>query len=628
MLDERREQQLIALIGRVEELEKLLGLPNPSGGGLVESNGSSWEKVDTIPSTRVTIPRHSGKLDDLQDYLNSTQASGKISGGGFTDNTDGTMTVALGAGLIRSANDALDEVEFFSWIENDNVTLTDESTNYIIVTHGSPPVVSATVTKTDGNNRNVILLGKVFREATVLHMVEAGMLITEVAKNVLTYLTQVHGEVVRASGYAVAESGERYLTTTNGVLFGGLTRITTTGIDTTGADTFETYYYDGDLGTPAWVEGTASQIDNANWNDVATGLDTLTSNRYGVHWVYGDPDGHLMVVYGQGDYTLINANLANPPSSLPDHVADFGFLAAKIVVQEGEANLYSIESAYDTLFTPGGAADHGELAGLADDDHSAYLLDTGDQMDGALIIDGTTTEALLVRKDADGGDVLIVDTTNARTGINTTPSYPLHVVGATVITGTTTFTGTLTVRATADYIGLVFNGFDDQSAEYIAIRHTAADGQIITSGKLIVQSLNSEDIAITSANDVIVTGDAWFNGDVSALTFTDRTPFYDGDALKEIKEIKGKDGEIDHATLPEFVQVKRKKNVALKKLEVIDGEFEDVVEFKKGDNVYHQLHKLEKDVDYEEIEVTERSLGNMISVLTKAVQELADKVEN
>ena len=700
-LTEQEEQLFKALGGRVTELEKLLGLPNPSGGGLVESNGSSWKKVDTIDTTQVALPRHSGKLLDLQDYLNSTQASGKISGGGFTDNTDGTITVAGGAGLVRAANDALDEVEFFSWIENDNVTLTDESTNYIIVTHGDTPTVSATVTKSDGNNRNVILLGKVFREATVLHFVEAGMLITELAKNVLSYLTQVHGEVIRASGYAVAETGERYLTTTNGVLFAGLTRLTTTGIDTSGADTFEIYYYDGDLGTPAWVESSASQIDNANWNDVATGLDTLTANRYGVHWVYGDPDGHLMVVYGQGDYTLALAEAAHPPSSLPAHVTDFGFLAAKIIVQEGEANLYTIESAYETTFTPSGAADHGELAGLADKDHSAYLENDGDQMDGDLIIDNTSTEALLVRKNSDGGDVLAVDTTNSEVEVtgDALISSQLAVgggaVGADIIGALTTaddsnvsaLAGTLTGGSTVDgahyYRGLSFDvlmACDDTKTNTgyfmgsrqsslgraglvgtVALNYGAytqhgifdGAGTITTSYGYYLRTYHKTGTITTSYGIYLKAPDTggtvgteyamyiadnaltYLVGAISVLDITDRTPYYEGDALEEIKKIKSKDKKIDHDTLPEFVQVKRKKNKALKELTIIEevevspGEFVEIEStVESGDELSgNMMDGLEKGKDYEEVEVKERSLGNMISVLTKAVQQLTDRVE-
>lgn len=82
--------------------------------------------------------------------------------------------------------------------------------------------------------------------------------------------------------------------------------------------------------------------------------------------------------------------------------------------------------------------------------------------------------------------------------------------------------------------------------------------------------------------------DLYAVNNVSALTFTDRTPFFDGDALMELKKVKGKNGEIDHSTLPKFAQKKVKKE---------DGE-----------------------------EVG-RDLGAMISILTVAVQQLTERIE-
>ena len=46
---------------------------------------------------------------------------------------------------------------------------------------------------------------------------------------------------------------------------------------------------------------------------------------------------------------------------------------------------------------------------------------------GTQVIDVDNTEALLVRKDGDGGDVFIVDTTNSRVGIGGTPTQPLNI---------------------------------------------------------------------------------------------------------------------------------------------------------------------------------------------------------
>ena len=84
--------------------------------------------------------------------------------------------------------------------------------------------------------------------------------------------------------------------------------------------------------------------------------------------------------------------------------------------------------------------DHGNLQGLdTGADHSYIDQDvqvaatptfTGLTLEGNQIIDATSTEALLVRKNADGGDVFVVDTTNGRVGIGTSSPYSgLHYQG-------------------------------------------------------------------------------------------------------------------------------------------------------------------------------------------------------
>src|SRR3989338_4856840 len=61
-------------------------------------------------------------------------------------------------------------------------------------------------------------------------------------------------------------------------------------------------------------------------------------------------------------------------------------------------------------------------------------------IEGATIIDVTKTEALLVRVNADAGDVFTVDTTNQRVGIGGTPSAQLHLTPP-AISGTPALTG-------------------------------------------------------------------------------------------------------------------------------------------------------------------------------------------
>lgn len=407
--------------------------------------------------------------ESVQDWVNTTQSSGKISGGGFTDNANGSITVGAGKGFIRATDDELAEVMFFDWAENVNVALTDNSANYIIVTYGSPSTISATVTKSDGNNRNVILLGKVFRVGTELHFVEAGMVLSEATKRVLTFVTQVHGEVVRASGSVVSEVATRYIATTDGVVFGGLTRITLSGIDTSGAPTFEYFSYING----AWTDSDESQIDNTQYNKMtpegSESLDSLTSNRYGVHWVYVCSDGHVQVVYGQGNYTLIGSELAQPPSGLPAQISEFSFLAAKIIIQEGTSTFHSLESAYDTFFTPAGAADHGELAGLADDDHTQYHNDaraaTWLSANHETTYTHTDISLNTTHRGSDGSDHTFIDQDVTATG---TPSFTSVDVGASILA-----TRSLTVDT-----GGVFN---------IALGSAAGDDFTVDTDKLVVE---------------------------------------------------------------------------------------------------------------------------------------------
>jgi len=96
--------------------------------------------------------------------------------------------------------------------------------------------------------------------------------------------------------------------------------------------------------------------------------------------------------------------------------------------------------------------------------------------------------------------------------------------------------------------------------------------------------------------------DVWIADNCSAASFTDRTPYYDGEsALSDIKQITGKKNlagkmGVDHDTLPEFIRKEVKH----------------------------------KDGDGNEFIQAERDLGNTISLLIEAVKELdarLDKIE-
>jgi hypothetical protein len=99
-------------------------------------------------------------------------------------------------------------------------------------------------------------------------------------------------------------------------------------------------------------------------------------------------------------------------------------------------------------------------------------------------------------------------------------------------------------------------------------------------------------------------------GDCSALTFTDRTPVFEGDALKAIAGITSKDGKINHESFPEFMKSVYREPI-----------YEDYEEINENGEVEIKTRSDKY------VEKTGRNLGNTISVLLKAIQEQQVMIE-
>ena len=143
-------------------------------------------------------------------------------------------------------------------------------------------------------------------------------------------------------------------------------------------DAFE-YWYNTDGGSTWTQTKYATQISNTQYNKQTSpfGLQSLTVNKYGVHWVYSDAEGeNIFVVYGQGDYSANEAEEAAVPATLPPLATGFGILIAKIICQQGTDTM-TISYPWTSVFTSSLATDHGSLGGLGDDDHTIYVLADG-----------------------------------------------------------------------------------------------------------------------------------------------------------------------------------------------------------------------------------------------------------
>ena len=123
-------------------------------------------------------------------------------------------------------------------------------------------------------------------------------------------------------------------------------------------------------------------------------------------------------------------------------------------------------------------------------------------------------------------------------------------------------------------------------------------------------------------------GDFWVGKNCSALSFTDRTDAFVGDALAEIKKIKAtSEGKIDHETLPEFARHLREEAI-YEDVEVEKGVPVPVLDTKGLpviDKNGHAITKKETIKEKRQIGTEtkqERNIGNMVSILTTGTQQL------
>jgi len=299
--------------------------------------------------------------DGLKDWFNTTQSTGKLSGGNITDNGDGTVSVSAGTGLIRATNSDTATVYFFDWSAENSLSLTDNSANYIYVEYnaGNPQVVASTTLPSDKNTN--VMLGIVYRDGTSLHIATAGQVVTNYAKHTLWKDLEINGKFQRVSGLIIADAGTRHFSLTSGYIYAGLTKLSIPAFDSSGTDTFDYYYRDGAGG---WTKVSGqTQIDNLHYDDGSGTLATLSDplgwrTYYGVHWVYQLVDGHIAVVYGRGDYLIDEADAAQPPLDLPDIIQAVGGLVGKIIVEKSATELEKVQSAFDQIFSPSLAIAH------------------------------------------------------------------------------------------------------------------------------------------------------------------------------------------------------------------------------------------------------------------------------
>lgn len=357
-----------------------------ASGQVMSTDGAGQLAYITLGD--IELARISGStfstVQHLQDIFHS---SGWVSGGSIIDDADGTITVAAGTGLIRDANGATETLLYFDWAEEfgANVNLTDNAINYIYAEYnaGSPRIFVDSSKRADTQTN--VLLGTVFRIGTSLHRAESNKQeVGDHAANMVIRLTETT-PFARVSGGSVDEVGTRNISVSLGIWWHGLTKFTTTAVNTSTGGTFTYAYQDGSGGFTEVASSTV--IDNLQYDDGSGVLAALSNNRYGVHWVYVEQDSEYVVVYGRDSYTIGDATAAPVPANVPPRFQEnHGRLIGRVIIQESSATFELIESVFDADFDSSVPTDHNSLLNLpAGDVHTQYLPLTGVRaMTGAL----------------------------------------------------------------------------------------------------------------------------------------------------------------------------------------------------------------------------------------------------
>jgi len=391
----------IALNDAVDDAVSDLGTMSTQDADAVAITGGDITDTN-INMDKIGTPTY----DDLKGWWDGTQSAGIIDGGSVTDAGSGKANTSELHGIFKTTDSATGENRFFKIAAQTDIDLTDNSINYIIATyHATTPTITASVTNTS-NGHTIFALGKVYREGDTLDIINSGLTIYDVTMRAQEHHL-IEAKLHFVSGATVSATGTRNIAVSAGIMYAGNNKIATLAMDSNAAtpDTFEYYYYNGS----AWVESDETQIDNQQYNNTASGLADLSNNKYGVHWVFKGTDKSTYVVYGQGNYTLTEAQNATVPASLPTHISECGVLRAKIILEEDGTVFEELDQVSTTMFNTSSPSNHNDLGSIDGGAADEYYHLTSAQHAVTGTVAGLTTTStdsnLVMKPDGTGGVV-------------------------------------------------------------------------------------------------------------------------------------------------------------------------------------------------------------------------------
>lgn len=165
----------------------------------------------------------------------------------------------------------------------------------------------------------------------------------------------------RESGFGITEAPTRVVTIASGVVWFVLARTELDAVTMGDAGVeSELIHHSGGV----WTRTPITAYDNTHYDD-GTDLADVGNNKFVVNWIYRSIGAdHIGVVLGSASYTLAEAIASGIPS-IPQWVAEFCWLAGRIIVEKGASTATLIENnTAGSEFAGVSVSIHNDLDGL------------------------------------------------------------------------------------------------------------------------------------------------------------------------------------------------------------------------------------------------------------------------
>lgn len=314
-------------------------------------------------------------ITDISNLIMNTPTLGLMSGGTISTDSGLAISVAAGSGYTNNGTSPNDVHTFQQWVGT-TLSLATNSNLYVYVNNSGILTSGIGYPNTEEN----IVLGKVSTNASDVIYIQKTPLNAEHYNNNLNLSLKNAIGSIYYTGSQVAEVGTRNLNISAGTYYYTNLQFTPTGANPA---SWTAYYRSGSPGIYTHISGQTT-VSNAVYDDGSGTLASLTTSYYTKHLLclLGGPSEVYALVIGQAEYTTeglaVSAGLPISPSFITDAFVN----VASIIVQEGNPNIVSIiderpRIGFASSSVTGVITVHGDLLGLAANDHPQYLLVDG-----------------------------------------------------------------------------------------------------------------------------------------------------------------------------------------------------------------------------------------------------------